>query len=407
MAKSERRKKGEGSIVKRGEKFYAELKYNNPLTNEKICKRGVLRATKKEAESDLKKLKEERDALMESQNYNTQNMSVKDYYTKVFLPYKKEIVKGQTYKRDESTIMTHIIPYLGMKPLKNLTSIDIQNRINQMSKTASYSGTIKLYNAFNSMFTFAEANGDIAQNPMKRVPRPREDKFKKQEQKWLKPDEVERFAKAATRLNYKGEPLYKYGHFYLFMLNCGIREGEAAALLKSDIDFKKRTLNITKSLNIIKKDDQTAERGYIYAIDISTPKNANSVRIVPLNDEAITYATLIMEEFPEGDKFIYTSTGEYVRPDILIKQFQKILQKAQIEKMGLHALRHTFVSVLFENNIDIYTIASLIGDEVSTVQRTYLHLYKERRVRAVEATNIIAAATAFSEKEYIKKDSNP
>ncbi len=397
MAKVERRKKGEGTVVKRGEKFYAELKYTDPFTYEKTCQRGSLRATKKEAEADLKRLKEERDNLIESQNYNTQNMSVEDYYRKVFLPYKKEIVKGQTYKREESTIMTHIIPYLGTKPLKTLTSMDIQNRIKQMSKTASYSGTIKLYNSFNSMFTFAETNGDVTQNPMKRVPRPREDKFQKEEQKWLRPEEVRRFAEAATTRTHNGELLYKYGHFYLFILNCGMREGEGAALLKSDIDFKKRTVSITKSLNIVKKDAENAEKGYIYTVEISTPKNANSVRVVPLNDEAINYANLIMKEFPEGDKFIYSSTGEYVRPDILIKQFQKILQRAQIDKMGLHALRHTFVSVLFENDIDIYTIASLIGDEVSTVQRTYLHLYKERKARAVDATNVVAAAMSFKE----------
>lgn len=397
MAKVERRKKGEGSIIKRGTKFCAELKYNDPFSGEKICLRGKLRDNKKDAEIDLKKLQEERNEVFESQNYNTQKMSVEDYYLKVFLPYKKEKVKGQTYKREESTIMTHIIPYVGLKPLKSLTSADIQNRIKQMSKDASYSGTIKLYNAFNGMLTFAESNGDITYNPMKRVPRPREDKFSKTEQKWLRPDEVRRFAEAASTLNHEGKMLYKYGHFYLFMLNCGIREGEGAALLKSDIDFNKRTLRITKNLNVIKQDDKSAEKGYIYAVKISTPKNANSVRIVPLNDEAIEYARLIMDEFPEGEKFIYASTGEYVRPDILIKQFQKILQRAEIEKMGLHALRHTFVSVLFENDIDIYTIASLIGDEVSTVQRTYLHLYKERKIRAVDATNVVAAAMSFKE----------
>lgn len=394
---TKRRRKGLGSVVSVQGKYRAEIKFKNPLTEKSEVLRGELRQRKKDAEIDLKELQNKKEIILQSQNISISEMTVKDYYEKVFLPYKKEKVKGQTYKRNESTVTTHIIPYLGMRPLLDLSSADINNRIKKMSAEASYSGVIKLYDAFNSMFTFAEKNGDIPanKNPMSKVARPREDKFAKEEQKWLRPDEVKRFAEAAITRTHQNTLLYKYGHFYLFMLNCGIREGEACALLKSDLDFDKRTLLINKNLNIIKKEDEKAKKGYIHAVVIATPKNSNSVRVVPLNDEAIKYAKLVMEEFPKGEKFVYSSSGEYVRPDVLIKQFQKILNRANIEKMGLHALRHTFVSVLFENDIDIHTIASIIGDEVTTVQKTYLHLYKERKAKAVDATNVIAAAKAF------------
>lgn len=392
-----KRKKGTGTILSIRDKYRAELSFTHPLTSKRVVLRGDLRTRKKDAEIDLKELQEQKEVILNSRSTDMESTTVEDYYRKVFLPYKKETQKGQSYRRFESTVATHILPYLGMKLLLDLSSEDIRQRINEMSETASYSGTTKLYDAFNSMFTFAEENNDIPQgrNPMAKVPRPREDRFEKTEQEWLRPDEVKRFAKAATTLTHDGKMLYKYGYLYLFMINCGIREGEACALLKSDFDFDKKTLTVNKNINVVKKDDKTAEKGYIYAVEIATPKNSNSVRIVPLNKEAIRYAKLVMADFPKGDKFIYTETGRYVRPEILIKQFQKILHRAGVVKMGLHALRHTFVSVLFENNIDIYTIASIIGDEVSTVQRTYLHLYKERKARAVNATNVVAAAQAF------------
>lgn len=401
-ANSDRRKKGAGSIVEIRNKYRAEIRFVNPITGKKIVLRGVPRTRKRDAEIDLKELQDKRDAiLMPNNNIDTASMSVEDYYTKIFLPYKKETVKGQTYNRNESTIMTHIIPYLGKKALLDLNSNDINTRIKKMGEEASYSSVIKLYDAFNSMFTFAENNGDIPQskNPMGKVPRPREDRFDKVEQKWLRPEEIKQFESAATILTHDGKPLYKYGHLYLLILNCGIRLGEACALLKSDFDFEKRTLSINKNINVVKKDDTKSSKGYVYSIELSTPKNSNSVRVVPLNDEAIHYAKLVMKEFPTGNKLIYSATGQYVRPDVLIKQFQKILQRAGIEKMGVHALRHTFVSSLFENGIDIHTIASVIGDEVNTVQKTYLHLYKERKARAVDATNIVAAAQAFNAKQ--------
>lgn len=391
-----RRKKGSGTVIRVREKYRAEIKFKHPVTGKSEVLRGELRERKKDAEVDLKELQDKRETLLGSQNIDSTTITVEEYYKKVFLPYKKEINKGQTYKRFESTVIAHIIPYLGTRPLMDLTSNEIDKRIKTISKTFSFSSTIKVYNAFSSMFSFAMLNGDISFNPMNRVPRPREDRFKKSEQKWLRPEDIAKFEKAATVTTYQGTLLYKYAHLYLFMLNCGLREGEAASLSKSDFDFEKKTLTVNKNLNIIKIDDDS-EKGYHYAITVSTPKNANSVRMVPLNDEAIKYAKLIMEGFPDGDKLIYSNTGNYVRPEVLIKQFQAILRRAGIEKMGLHALRHTFVSVLFENDVDIYTIASIIGDEVSTVQKTYLHLYKERKARAVNSTNVITAAKQFSE----------
>lgn len=394
-----RRKKGSGSIVQVNGKYRAELKFKNPITNKSQLLRGELRAKKKDAEIDLRNLQDKKEAILSSQNIDVSSITIESYYKNIFLPYKQDVLKGQTYRRLESIVDTHIIPYFGMRPLIDLSSDEINKRIKDMSKKSSYSSTIKLYDAFNVMYTFAENNGDILRqnNPMGKVSRPREDKFSKKEQRWLKPDEVKRFADAALTTTHDGKLLYKYAHLYLFILNCGIREGEACALLKSDIDFTNKTLRVNKNLNIVKKQLGSAEE-YVYSVVIGTPKNANSVRVVPLNEEAIKHAERLREEFPRGDKLVYSSTGEYVRPDALIKQFQHILNRAGIEKMGVHSLRHTFVSVLFENDIDIHTIASIIGDEVNTVQKTYLHLYKERKARAVSTTNVVQAAYIFTDR---------
>lgn len=393
-----RRKKGSGSIVQVNGKYRAELKFKNPVTDKAQLLRGELRSKKKDAEIDLRNLQDKKEIILSSQNIDVGSITIGDYYKNIFLPYKQDVLKGQTYRRLESMVDTHIVPYFGMRLLIDLSSDEINKRIKDMSKKSSYSSTIKLYDAFNAMYTFAENNGDISpqNNPMGKVSRPREDKFAKKEQQWLKPDEVKKFADAALTMTHDDKLLYKYAHLYLFILNCGIREGEACALLKSDIDFNRKTLQVNKNLNIVKKPANN-KQGYIYSVVISTPKNANSVRVVPLNEEAIKHAEKICESFPQGDKLVYSSTGEYVRPDALIKQFQHILNRAGIEKMGLHSLRHTFVSVLFENDIDIHTIASIIGDEVNTVQKTYLHLYKERKARAVNTTNVVQAAYEFDE----------
>lgn len=102
---------------------------------------------------------------------------------------------------------------------------------------------------------------------------------------------------------------------------------------------------------------------------------------------------MILQRFPKGERFIYNATNKIVRPDTLYKQFNSILNHAGLEgQCGLHTLRHTFVSALFEHGVDIYTIAEIIGDTVDTVVKTYLHLYKSRKAKAVKFINVIESS---------------
>lgn len=55
-----------------------------------------------------------------------------------------------------------------------------------------------------------------------------------------------------------------------------------------------------------------------------------------------------------------------------------ILQRADIEHIGIHALRHTFASQLFANKTDIKVISKLLGhSDVSVTYNIYIHLMQE------------------------------
>ena len=64
--------------------------------------------------------------------------------------------------------------------------------------------------------------------------------------------------------------------------------------------------------------------------------------------------------------------------DSLNRAHDNILERAGIEHIGIHALRHTFATQLFAKKVDIKIISKLLGhSDVSITYNTYIHLLKE------------------------------
>ena len=70
--------------------------------------------------------------------------------------------------------------------------------------------------------------------------------------------------------------------------------------------------------------------------------------------------------------------GKPIEPRNLNRAYDCILNRAGINHIGIHALRHTFASQLFANKVDIKVISKLLGhSEVSVTYNTYIHLLQE------------------------------
>ena len=53
---------------------------------------------------------------------------------------------------------------------------------------------------------------------------------------------------------------------------------------------------------------------------------------------------------------------------------------------GVHALRHTFATMLLSSNIDIKTVSKLLGhSDVTVTYNTYIHVIKEQEAKALES----------------------
>ena len=66
------------------------------------------------------------------------------------------------------------------------------------------------------------------------------------------------------------------------------------------------------------------------------------------------------------------------------------------ESVGLHTLRHTFISLLCRKNIDKMVIASIVGQaDTKTIERVYYHIMQEEKDLAL---------STLDEKEYVMLD---
>lgn len=141
-----------------------------------------------------------------------------------------------------------------------------------------------------------------------------------------------------------------------FALNTGLRVGEIFSLRWSNVDLKKGILTIF------------------------SPKT-EKLREVPINAETRN----VLEAWWLGKKaefvFYNPETG---KPFVDLKAgFAVACQKAGIEGVTWHTLRHTFASRLVNRSVDIVTVKELLGHSSITVTMRYAHTNFDSKRAAV------------------------
>ena len=302
--------------------------------------------------------------------------------------YKFPNLRGNSIDRLETTYEVHIKPALGFLPLTQINSDDIQMLINAKAQELSYSYIKKIYEFLNGFFKYAKQRGIITTNPCDAVIVPKEEHVavKTREIDILTPKEISKF----YAFNNKNDnQFYKHVPAYLFLLNTGIRCGEAIALEWSDIDFENRICRINKNFTLVKSRDKNWNAGKRQKL-VSETKTAAGVREIPLNDRAVEMLEQIQnynrKRGIETPYVISTDSGAQISERSLFQSLEYALGAAEIHHIGLHGLRHTFASTLLRKGVDIAVVSKLLGHRnVTTTYNTYIHIIEEQKRNAIKA----------------------
>jgi len=369
MSKS-RRKNGEGSIFKVAEnKWVAKISFGTGPDGKPNIKQfsGKTQAIVKEKLKEFKKSKDYAKKHMPS------NDTLQTYITAWLREYQYNKLKPASYDRLESTINKHIIPHLGKLKVDKVTRDNIQMLLNNLYKQngLSYSSVKKVYVALNSCYKHALLDDVVIKNPCIGIilPSPKE---RTKNVTTLTFSEIERFKKESIKEK------YYYGYAYLLILNTGLRMGEALSLKWSNIDFINKTITVNKNNVMVKKRDLNGKETGGYELQTqSSAKTYSGNRIIPINNSAEN-ALMMLKKHNNTDYVIINDRQHQVLPSNFERSFHRVLHNANIEKCGVHILRHTFASMLFSKGVDVKIVSKLLGHStVKITYDTYVHLFEK------------------------------
>lgn len=189
----------------------------------------------------------------------------------------------------------------------------------------------------------------------------------------------------------------------LIMLYCGLRRGELLALLWTDIDFKAKTLSVSKAADMPTN-----------ATTVKKPKTKAGTRLVPIPDaimpallrarrEAISmYVCPAMRTGDIMSAQAYTEAwSSYMHYlNLCAGGRDKVRTKNEngkvcfipavqaMEPFSAHQLRHSYATMLYDADVDVKTAQKLLGHaDFSVTMKIYTHLSTEKESAGIEKLN--------------------
>lgn len=162
----------------------------------------------------------------------------------------------------------------------------------------------------------------------------------------------------------------------LLTLYTGLRIGEICALKWKDVDFRKNTITVNKTIQRINYKENIFGHSKIV---ITTPKTRNSNRIIPINNE---FAKIIKAHKTNDESYILTGGKNYLEPRGLRNYFSRFTNKLRLSKLNFHSLRHTFATNCIAFGADYKTVSELLGHaNVNITLNYYVHpgIYQKKK----------------------------
>ncbi len=159
----------------------------------------------------------------------------------------------------------------------------------------------------------------------------------------------------------------------LLCLYTGIRVGELCALKWNDINFRERTISISKTCQRIRINGDTATK-----LTITSPKSRSSVRIIPIPE----FIMKLLKAFAPSDKNVYllSCSDKITEPRTMQYRFHSILRKAELPSINFHSLRHIFATSCIEIGFDVKTLSEILGHgTVEITLNRYVHSSMDRK----------------------------
>ncbi len=317
------------------------------------CKRGF--KTKREG------LEWEREFL--KQSHTDLNMTFASF-VEIYSSDVKPRIKQNTWRTKETIIEDKLLPYFKDRKINEIKPADIIKWQNVMLKKKNTKGEklsptyLKtIHNQLSAIFNHAVRFYELPSNPAQKTGNMGKEKTKEM-LFWTKEDYL-KFSESMM-----DKPLSYYAFEMLYW--CGVRTGELLALTKEDFDLEKGTVKINKSYQRISKEDIITE-----------PKTPKSNRTMSMPD-------FLREEIEDYIRSLYgiklTDRVFPITKSYLHHEMTRGSKEQNIQRIRIHDLRHSHVSLLIEMGFSAVAIADRVGHESIDITYRYAHLFPSKQI---------------------------
>ena len=185
---------------------------------------------------------------------------------------------------------------------------------------------------------------------------------------------------------------HRLKYLYHIALMYGLRKGELLGLLWSDLDFDKKLLRVTGTLQDLRGKPTRK----------STPKTKSSARSLPLTDRLVTMGREHLEQtlaeyalrgqaWSLTEPVFSSEAGTFIYPRNFNTHFKRILKHAGLpDSTRVHDLRHTAVSLMLNNGQSLAVVSRMVGhSSVSVTADVYGHRSSSAEIQVANAMDAL------------------
>jgi integrase len=276
-------------------------------------------------------------------------------YVQKSLEMHKSSRKASTQKDCIGMYNNHIKQYFAKKRLNELKPSDIkvwQNTLIEKGLSPSYIKHIRC--VLTLMYRDAQEDEIVDKNPFDLVRVPK-----------ILPTQINPFSLEDIKLILSNCDGW-VRNFIALAFFTGARSGEMVGLRWEDINFKKKEIYINRTIKMG---------------EISSPKTTSSIRSVDMLDTLIPFLEEQYSLTGKHNSYVFLNADNehiYDIKRVRDTHWKKVLKLSGLEYRPIYHTRHTFATIMIENNEDILWVSHMLGHVNSTMTLSKYARYIKR-----------------------------
>ncbi len=360
-----------GQLIQRGSSWRVRVFAGRDASGKRRYVSRTVRGSRREAQKELTRMLRDRDT---HQLAAPARLTVESFLNAWLDTSVRPRLRGRTARDYADAVRVYLVPAIGNRKLSALSPADVRALYTKLTaRSLSARSVRKAHGVLHAALEQAVRDRLIPHNPAKlatdALPR-----RVRREMHALTPEQAQALVGAL-----EAQPR---GALWLVLLTTGLRPGEALALTWSDVDDNR--ISVRRAL---------IERAgkQLYFEEPKTPKSRRTVPVLPevaraLQAHRAAQARARLAAGPEwanGDLVFCTSRGRALRQSNLLREFRKILESAELPRIRVYDLRHSFASLLGASGVSLKVVSEMLGHSTITLTAdTYSHVFDTMKEHA-------------------------